>query len=192
MNKYEKRKQIISYVAPYISLFPTTYALVFGTRHGVTEFADAILNLYGQGYFKNLIISGGVTQRSLHSEASVIFQALVKRGVPKKALILEGKAINSGQNVAFAREQVKDLGISELLLIGKISSKRRYVMTVRKQWPEIRRICCYGVNYFSCAEEYWWKDREFRNRVICECRKIRSYIEKQFISDISIVDGVVM
>jgi len=93
MNKYEKRKQIISYVAPYISLFPTIYALV---------------------------------------------------------------------------------------------------MTVRKQWPEIRRICCYGVNYFSCTEEYWWKDREFRNRVICECRKIRSYIEKQFISDISIVDGVVM
>jgi uncharacterized SAM-binding protein YcdF (DUF218 family) len=54
-----------------------------------------------------------VTQRGLHSEASVIFQALVKRGVPKKALILEGKAMNSGQNVAFAREQVKDLGISE-------------------------------------------------------------------------------
>jgi len=103
-----------------------------------------------------------------------MFQALVKRGVLERVLILECKAINSGQNVAFAREQVKDLGISELLLIGKISSKRRYVMTVRKQWPEIRRICCYGVNYFSCAEEYWWKDREFRNRVISECRRFDS------------------
>jgi uncharacterized SAM-binding protein YcdF (DUF218 family) len=183
---------VISYVSLYISLFPTTYALVFGTRHGITKFADDILNLYNQAYFKNPIISGGVTHGSIHSEASIMFQALVKRGVPEKFLILEDRARNSGQNVAFGREQVKDLGIKELLLIGKISSKRRYVMTVRKQWPEIRRICCYGVNYFSCAEEYWWKDREFRNRVISECRKIRSYIEKRLICDISIVDGVVM
>jgi uncharacterized SAM-binding protein YcdF (DUF218 family) len=175
MSKYEKRTHIISYVSPHISLFPTTYALAFGTRHGVTEFADDILNLYHQAYFENLIISGGVTQGSIHSEASVMFQALVKRGIREEFLILEDRATNTGQNVTFVREQVKDLGIKELLLIGKISSKRRYVMTVRKQWPEIRRICCHGVNYFSCAEECWWKDRDFRNRVFSECRKIRSY-----------------
>jgi uncharacterized SAM-binding protein YcdF (DUF218 family) len=192
MNKYAKREQIISYVSPHVALFPTKYALVFGTRHGVSAFVEDILSLYGQGYFKSLIISGGITRQEASSEAGTIFQALVKRGISEDRIVLEDKATNSGENVLFSRAKVRDLDITEILLIGKISSKRRYIMAVRKQWPEIRRICCYGVNYFSCAEEYWWKDREFRKRVISECRKIRSYIQKEFISDISIIDGVVV
>lgn len=63
MSRYEKRQQIIAYVAPYVSLFPTKVALVFGTRHGVPHFAEEILSLYRQGYFTNMIISGGVTGR---------------------------------------------------------------------------------------------------------------------------------
>jgi uncharacterized SAM-binding protein YcdF (DUF218 family) len=191
-NKYEKRKQIISYISPRVVLFPTTYALVFGTRHGVSDFVDDIVSLYDHGYFKSLIISGGVTRQGTVSEASTIFHALVKRGIPERSIIVEDKARNTGENVLFSRAMAKDLQITEILLIGKISSKRRYIMTVRKQWPEIRKICCHGVNYFSCDVEHWWKDTEFRTRVISECRKLCSYIERGFISDISIVDGVVV
>ena len=144
----------------------------------MSAFVEDILSLYGQGYFKSLIISGGITRQEASSEPGTIFQVLVKRGISEDRIVLEDKATNSGENVLFSRAKVRDLDITEILLTGKISSKRRYIMTVRKQWPEIRRICCYGVNYFSCAEEYWWKDREFRKRVISECRKIRSYIQK--------------
>ena len=158
MNKYAKRKQIISYVSPHVALFPTKYALVFGTRHGVSAFVQDILSLYCEGYCKSLIISGGITRQDAPSEAGTIFQALVKRGISEDSIILEDEAANTGENVLFSRAKARDLDITEILLIGKISSKRRYIMTVRKQWPEIRRICCYGVNYFSCAEEYWWKD----------------------------------
>ena len=192
MNKYAKREQIISYVSPHVVLFPTQYALVFGTRHGVSVFVEDILSLYGHGYFKSLIISGGITGQDTLSEAGTIFQALVKRGVPEDSIVLEDKATNTGENVLFSRAKVGDLGITEILLIGKISSKRRYIMTVRKRWPEIQRICCHGVNYFPRDVEHWWKDEEFRQRVISECRKLRSYIEKGFISDISIVDGIVV
>jgi len=192
MNRYAKREQIISYVSPYVALFPTRYALEFGTRHGTSAFTDDILSLYHRGYFTNLIISGGITQQSAPSEAWTICQALVARGIPGDSIVLEDKATNTGENVAFSRARLKDLGITEMLLIGKISSKRRYIMTVRKQWPEIGRICCHGVNYFPCDEEHWWKNEEFRKRVISECRKIRSYVEKGFISEISIVDGSVI
>jgi hypothetical protein len=54
MNKYAKREQIISYVSPHVVLFPTQYALVFGTRHGVSVFVEDILSLYGHGYFKSV------------------------------------------------------------------------------------------------------------------------------------------
>jgi hypothetical protein len=192
MNKYLIRNRIISYVSPYIRLFPTNYALVFGTRHGVGKFAGDILYLHDRGYFENLIISGGVTVQGAPSEAELILQAVVKCGIPKDIIVLEDKATNTGENVIFARDKLNGHAIEEILLIGKISSKRRYVMTVKKHWPEIRKICCHGVNYFSCGENQWWKDEEFRRRVISECRRIPSYIDKDFISEISIVDGIVI
>jgi uncharacterized SAM-binding protein YcdF (DUF218 family) len=192
MNKYAKRQRIISYVAPYVALFPTTYALVFGTRHGMSAFADDILSLYSGGYFRNLIISGGITHEGTLSEARTLFQELGARGIPEDIITLEETATNTSENVIFSRAQVQALNIKEIFLIGKISSKRRYIMTVKKRWPEIRRICCHGVNYFRSKEEHWWRDEEFRRRVLSECRKIRSYIEKGLISEVSIVNGVVM
>jgi DUF218 domain len=192
MNKYVIREQIISYVSPYIRLFPTKYALVFGTRHGVGKFGDDIWYLHDRGYFENLIVSGGVTAQGAPPEAELILQAVVKRGIPRDIIVLEDKATNTGENVIFARDKLNGHTIEEILLIGKISSKRRYVMTVKKQWPEIRRICCHGVNYFSCGKNQWWKDDEFRRRVISEYRRIPSYIDKDFISEISITDGIVV
>jgi uncharacterized SAM-binding protein YcdF (DUF218 family) len=192
MRRYDKRQEIIAYVAPCVSLFATKFALVFGTRHGVPKFVEEILSLYRQRYFTDLIISGGLTGHGTDPEATVLHQALLSSGIPERVMTVEDKAMNTGQNVTFSREKVRDLGITELLLIGKICSKRRYIMTVRKQWPEVRSICCHGVNYFSHPADQWWKDREFRRRVISEYRKIPLYIDHGFISDVSIVDGVVL
>ncbi len=192
MSTFEKRQQIIGYIAPYVSLFPTKFAFVFGTRHGIPDFAKEILSLYQQAYFTKLIISGGVTGQTKQSEASILYQMLLARGIPGNVMLIEDKAVNTEQNVTFTRDKFNNFGIDDLLLIGKISSKRRYIMTVRKQWPEITKICCHGVNYFTCPVDQWWKDREFRKRVISECRKIPSYVERGFISEISIANGVVL
>jgi uncharacterized SAM-binding protein YcdF (DUF218 family) len=192
MGRYEKREQIIAYVAPDVSLFRTKFALVFGTRHGVPQFAEEISGLHRQGYFTNVVISGGVTSQNNDSEASVLYEALVSRGIPEDIVILEDRAMNTGQNVIFTREKINAFAVEDLLLIGKISSKRRYIMTVRKQWPEIGRVCCHGVNYFSVPTHQWWKDQEFRGRVLSEYRKLSSYLEKGFISEVRIVNGVVL
>jgi hypothetical protein len=187
-----KRENIIAYVAPEVRLFPTKFALVFGTRHGVPQFAEETCALYRQGYFTNLVISGGATGQNDDSEASVLYEAIVSRGIPENVLRLEDKAMHTGQNVVLTRQEIKGFGIEELLLIGKISSKRRYIMTVRQQWPEIARVCCHGVNYFSVSTHQWWKDQEFRVRVLSECRKIPTYIKRGFISEVRIVNGVVL
>jgi uncharacterized SAM-binding protein YcdF (DUF218 family) len=192
MSHFEKRTAIIEYVAPSVSLFPAKFALVFGTRHGVPMFVSEILSLYHKGYFEKVIVSGGATAPGAPSEASTISAALVQRGFPERVMILEHKAVNTGENVAFSRDLIGELKLEGLLLIGKVSSKRRYIMTVRKQWPEVRKICCHGVNYFSSPEALWWKDREFRCRVISEYRKIPIYIEKGFVSEVSIANGVVL
>lgn len=192
MHGFEKRRRIIEYVAPSVFLFPARFAFVFGTRHGVPVFVTEILSLYHKGYFEKLIVSGGVTAPGTQPEAAMISEALVERGFPESAMILEDKAVNTGENVVFSREKVKDKNVKELLLIGKISSKRRYIMTVRRQWSEVQEICCHGVNYFSAPEAQWWKDREFRLRVISEYKKIPIYLEQGFISEVSIDNGVVL
>lgn len=191
MGQHNTRDQIISYVAPHIKLFPTQYALVFGTRHGVSTFAHDTASLYRQGYFKKLVISGGFTSGN-QSEAQVIFRELRMLEVPAHVMLLEEAATNTGENVAFSRAMLAGLEITEVLLIGKISSKRRYLMTMRKQWPTVGHICCHGVNYFSSDEQHWWRDKDFRERVINEIRKTRSYLHQGLISEVSIVDGVVM
>ena len=191
MTRFAKREQIYSYVAPDVTLFAARYALVFGTSHGVQTFANDISFLYGRRFFERIIISGGVTRSGAASEASMVFQPLVRCGVPPQAILWEDKARNTGENVAFSRALVHNLNVTELFLIGKVSSKRRYMMTVKKQWPEIKRMCCYGVNYFSCDPKHWWREGDFRRRVMNEYRKIPSYIESGFISEISIRDGVV-
>lgn len=192
MERFGKRDQIISYVAPHVRLFPTTYALVFGTRHGVGAFADEIFSLYHRGYCENVIVSGGATGCNTASEAQVMCRELSIRGIPARAIVLEERALNTGENVVFSRALFANANIEELLLIGKISSKRRYMMTMKKQWPEVKRICCHGVNYFSSTEQLWWQDKEFRRRVLDELRKVRFYIERDFISEISIVSGIVL
>lgn len=192
INSCSLREQLFVYVSPSITLFPTTYALVFGTRHGIPQFVDDTHKLYKDGYFKRLIISGGITDGGRCSEAGMMSRQLAERGIPKSVMILEGRARNTEENVRFSRAEVEDPNIREILLIGKMSSARRYIMTVRKQWPEIKHICCHRVNYFGCEEQFWWKNREFRQRVIGECRKIRSYLEKGHIAEIEVVNGVVI
>lgn len=104
MNEFEKKRRIIEYVAPTISLFPTRFALGFGTMHGVCAFVTEMLSLYRQGYFEKVIVSGGVTAPGTPPEASVISEALFKQGFPEPAIVLEDKAVNTGENVVFSRE----------------------------------------------------------------------------------------
>ena len=77
MSRYNTRLKIFAYVAPYVSLFATKFALVFGTRHAAPKFVEEILSLHRQGYFTDLIISGGVTGHGTDSEASILYQVLL-------------------------------------------------------------------------------------------------------------------
>ena len=112
MTNYSKRQQIIEYVAPETSLFATKVALVFGTRHGESKFVEEILSLYLQGFFTDLIISGGATGHEQDPEALVLSRLLLSKGIPSSALLIEDKAMNTGENVIFSREKMKHLGIS--------------------------------------------------------------------------------
>ncbi|MET0855471.1 MAG: YdcF family protein [Telluria sp.] len=184
----DELQRIAAYVMPSLPACPSDLGFLFGTRHGVSEFCAAAHRLWREGMFSRLLISGGVTGSIPVAEADMIAERLVGLGMPEGALILETAATNTGENVRFGRARVAavtDLvAIRSVLLIGKMCSTRRYLMTMQRHWPGVRLSVC-PVNYFGVPDERWHEQAEFRARVLSEFDKIPRYLAEGFLEEIN-------
>lgn len=178
--------EIIDYVDPVLDWVQCEYALVFGTRHGVDPFVADIMRGHRFGEFRKAIVSGGATRGDDTPEAHILADKLVAAGLPSQDIIIEDRATNTLENVVFSRELLAAQGIKPdtLVLIGKICSIRRYMMTVAKQWPEIETMGKRAVNYFDAGRDDWHRDETFRKRVFGELDRIAVYQEKGDITDV--------
>ncbi|MBV1886484.1 MAG: YdcF family protein [Parvibaculaceae bacterium] len=161
---------------------------VFGTRHGVDEFVREIVRCWWLGYFSKLVVTGGVTPGGHRSEAIEIGERLLELGLPPDDLILEENSTNTGENVKEAIPLINEtIGLSNvrsILAIGKISASRRYLMTLQRHWPEPVKML-HPVNYHNVASEDWYRDPEFRRRVVTEWEKIPLYLDNGFLAEVS-------
>jgi uncharacterized SAM-binding protein YcdF (DUF218 family) len=185
--RHDDLQKIADYMMPSFPPSPSDLGFIFGTRHGVLEFCEAAHDLWQQGMFKRLLVSGGRTGSAPRTEADVIAERLVGLGIPETALILETAATNTGENVRFGRASVAavmDLAeIRSVVVIGKICSTRRYLMTMQRHWPGLRMSVC-PVNYFGTAAERWHEHAEFHARVLGEFSKIPHYLAAGFLEEI--------
>jgi len=169
------------YMMPEVVLEPCQIALVFGTRHGVGAFVDDTVRLWQQKMFERVVVSGGSTRGTGASEAEIIGTELIRRGIARDRVLLETRAENTVQNVCFSVDVLNEHGIdtsTSVLGIGKLSSLRRYYMTLARYWPHAKRTFVHGVNYFGMPKTLWWKSDEFRARVFGELAKIELYASK--------------
>jgi len=180
---------VADYVMPQTAEDKADLGLLFGTRHGVEEFCDAAFALWQRGMFPKLLISGGATAGQPEPEADIIAGRLLEMGMPAEALILERAATNTGENVIFSRRLAKEAvgtdSIESLLVIGKVCSMRRYLMTLERHWPQPRRFAC-AVNYFGVERDRWHEHEEFRRRVLAEFTKIPAYLKQGFLREIDL------
>jgi hypothetical protein len=70
-------------------LEPADLLFVFGTRHGVPEFIDAIAELWRGGYFKLAMVSGGSTPGDTRTEADVLSDLMKEAGIPGDIILTE-------------------------------------------------------------------------------------------------------
>jgi len=98
--------------------------------------------LYLQGLAPNLIFSGGIGRLSKgvfkKPEADLFAETAVKMGVPEKALIVENKSTNTGENIEFTKKLLREKGLdfNSFILVQKPYMERRAYATFKKVWPE--------------------------------------------------------
>ncbi|MGW7382452.1 YdcF family protein [Streptomyces sp. NPDC054794] len=103
--------------------------------------------LHRAGLFPLVVFSGGnsptTRARFPRGEAVHYREHALSLGVPDEAILVEPKAANTGQNIAFSREMLAEAGaeVQSLLLISKPYMERRSYATCRKLWPEAEVVC---------------------------------------------------
>ncbi|MDP3746303.1 MAG: YdcF family protein [Phenylobacterium sp.] len=168
-------------------LEPADLLFVFGTRHGVAEFVAAIAELWRGGYFRWALVSGGPTLGDPEDEASVLSRLMVEAGVPRDIILLERQAMNTGENVIFSlpilEGQIGLANIGSLIAVGKLHTSARYLMTLHRHWPGVRKMLVV-VNYHDHPAEAWHRHPGLRADVLREWRKIEPYKAAGFIVDL--------
>ncbi len=110
-----------------------------------TNAAVHAARLWRAGLAPVVIMSGGIAHRGGlldtgwdQSEARVFADVARREGVPASAILLEEKALNTGDNFVFARAVAREAALDprRLLVVAKPYMTRRGFATGRVKWPE--------------------------------------------------------
>ncbi|MCR9629600.1 YdcF family protein [Vibrio antiquarius] len=102
--------------------------------------AEHAANLYHQKLAPLIVFSGGegrFTDRLFEKSEAETFAEIAKMsGVPSEAILLETESTNSGENVRFTEQRLKEEGkyCSSFILVQKPFMERRAIATFEKQW----------------------------------------------------------
>jgi uncharacterized SAM-binding protein YcdF (DUF218 family) len=124
---------------------PVDVAIGLGSHDlGVPVFCA---ELYRAGLFSTLVFTGGpnptAPERFPRGEAVHFQEHALDLGVPDSAILLETKARNTGENIAFSRQVLAAAGITpgSVLLVSMPYMERRAFATARRLWPEAEVVC---------------------------------------------------
>ncbi|MDH5602767.1 MAG: YdcF family protein [Cyclobacteriaceae bacterium] len=118
--------------------------LVLGSHD--TRVAERGAELYLEGWAPLLVFSGGLGNLTLgiwdEPEADKFAAIAIKMGVPEDAILIENKSTNTGENILFTRELLKQKGLDpgQFIVVQKPYMERRSYATFSKRWPEKKLI----------------------------------------------------
>jgi len=104
--------------------------------------AEWAARLWLDGWASILVCSGGLgyyTSKIWHEpEAHKFRRIAVQMGVEKKAILVEDRSTNSGENVKYTRQLLEANGrtLRRAICVQKLYLERRVWATLRKQWAD--------------------------------------------------------
>jgi len=92
-----------------------------------------------QGIADTLVLSGNTGNWTRHlwrrPEAEVFAERALENGLPSSAIVIENRATNFGENVAFTRDLLRDA--TAVVFVTKPASVLRVILTAKSKWPDI-------------------------------------------------------
>ncbi|MGZ8558136.1 MAG: YdcF family protein [Chitinophagaceae bacterium] len=104
--------------------------------------AHRAAELYLEGWAPLVVMSGGFgnfTQDMwTEAEADKFAAIAIQRGVPASAILIENKSTNTGENILFTQQLLKQNGLDpqDFIVVQKPYMERRSYATFKKHWPE--------------------------------------------------------
>jgi uncharacterized SAM-binding protein YcdF (DUF218 family) len=89
-----------------------------------------------------LIFSGGLGRLTAgmwkETEAALFARLAIDAGVPGKAILMEERSTNTGENILFTQQLLleKDIHPASFILVQKPYMERRSYATFKKHWPD--------------------------------------------------------
>ena len=121
-------------------LKPSDCILVLGSHD--KRVAERGAELYLEGFAPFILFSGGLGRLTQdlwrQTEADLFAGIAMEMGVPKEAILIENCSTNTGENILFSQQVLKEKGMDpeRFIVIQKPYMERRSFATFKKHWPE--------------------------------------------------------
>jgi uncharacterized SAM-binding protein YcdF (DUF218 family) len=126
------------------ALAPAECIVVLGSHD--TRVAERGAEVFLAGWAPLIVFSGNVGALTAGMwdtpEAEVFADVAAARGVPRDRMVIEPRAGNTAENVAFSRELLRRRGIEprKVIAVQKPYMERRTLATFQQRWPEVAVI----------------------------------------------------
>lgn len=133
----DKLLQLVwDYMSIETPLQPADAIVVGGCR--IIGLAEYAAELYHSGLAPFIVFSGYQTAEMNVTEADLLADVARNLGVPESAIFRERFASNTGENIRFSAQLLRDAGITprNVILIHKPFMSRRFLATAEAQWPD--------------------------------------------------------
>src|SRR5438132_9644746 len=148
--------------------------------------ADRGADVYLQGLAPIIIFSGGLGNLTKNmwteTEADQFATIALDKGVPQEAIFIENKSTNTGENILFTQQLLKDknLNLQSFIVVQKPYMERRSYATFKKHWPDKQLTVTSPQISF---DDYYNDDIPLErviNIMVGDLQRIKLYPEKGF------------
>jgi uncharacterized SAM-binding protein YcdF (DUF218 family) len=123
------------------ALAPADCIIVLGSHD--LRVAERGAEVFLAGWAPLIVFSGNLGSLTSEiwdrPEAEIFADVAAAQGVPRERMLLETRATNTAENVAFSRELLAERGIvpRNAIAVQKPYMERRTLATFRQRWPEL-------------------------------------------------------
>jgi uncharacterized SAM-binding protein YcdF (DUF218 family) len=133
-----------------------------------------------------LIFSGGLGNLTRgvwdRPEADRFAEIAIRIGVPRKAILIENRSTNTGENIRFTKDLLAKLhlDLEKFILVHKPYMERRTFATFRQVWPEKQALVTSPQMSFGDYPNPEISKREVIGIMVGDLQRIRLYSAKGF------------